>query len=77
MRDLTILGAGISGLTTALFLAKSLPASTRIRILEGSERAGGWMHSVERNGFILERGTRSLTPHFRNRQALGHLVCIA
>ncbi|MBS0603809.1 MAG: protoporphyrinogen oxidase [Verrucomicrobia bacterium] len=53
-----ILGAGISGLTTAWYLSKTgVPLD--IVILEKSPRAGGWMHTDHTTGFHFEKGPRT------------------
>lgn len=53
-----ILGAGISGLTTAWYLNKTgLPLE--ITILEKSSRAGGWLHTDHTTGFHFEKGPRT------------------
>ncbi|KAL7790426.1 hypothetical protein V8C37DRAFT_403451 [Trichoderma ceciliae] len=64
-----VLGGGLTGLTTAYYLAKWLPSTTKITLLEGSDRLGGWIRtdripvkvgSVE--GVVnFERGPRSLS----------------
>ena len=53
-----ILGAGISGLSTAWYLSRTgLPLE--ITILEKSSRAGGWMHTDHTTGFHFEKGPRT------------------
>ncbi len=53
-----ILGAGISGLSTAWYLSKTgLPLD--IVILEKSARAGGWLHTDHTTGFHFEKGPRT------------------
>lgn len=53
-----ILGAGISGLTTAWNLNRTgLPLD--IVILEKSARAGGWLHTDHTTGFHFEKGPRT------------------
>ncbi|KAF9407398.1 hypothetical protein BGZ94_002709 [Podila epigama] len=66
---IAILGGGISGLSTAWYLAKAAPASVSISLLEGSHRTGGWLHSDREQdsqhpggSILLERGPRSLRP---------------
>lgn len=53
-----ILGAGISGLTTAWHLCKTgVPLD--ITILEKSARFGGWLHTDHTTGFHFEKGPRT------------------
>jgi oxygen-dependent protoporphyrinogen oxidase len=57
-RRVIILGAGISGLTTAWYLSKTgVPLD--IAILEKSARAGGWLHTDHTTGFHFEKGPRT------------------
>lgn len=55
--DSIIIGAGISGLSTAYYLKK---AGQNILLLEASERVGGVIQSLDADGFLLERGPNSL-----------------
>jgi oxygen-dependent protoporphyrinogen oxidase len=66
---IAVLGGGISGLSTAWYLARSAPANVSITLLEGSKRTGGWVHSERINdpqhaggSILLEHGPRSLRP---------------
>src|SRR6478609_4548698 len=54
---ITIIGAGISGLSLAWHLQKQGKA---YRILEASSSAGGYIGSETINGYILEKGPNSL-----------------
>lgn len=57
-KKVIILGAGISGLSTAWYLSKTgLPLD--ITILEKSARAGGWLHTDHTQGFHFEKGPRA------------------
>lgn len=62
-----VVGAGITGLTAAYHLARKYPTS-KISVLEGQSRAGGWMQSYavdlgsEYGRVVLEGGPRSLRP---------------
>ncbi|CAN6629345.1 hypothetical protein TRVA0_012S00892 [Trichomonascus vanleenenianus] len=64
-QELIILGGGISGLSLAWYTAKARP-DIRIRIVEGSNRVGGYMQSesVEVDGgkTMFEFGPRTLLP---------------
>lgn len=48
-----VIGAGITGLTTALYLKR---AGWKVTILEKTGRYGGAIHSFEENGFVYESG---------------------
>ncbi|WVQ83670.1 protoporphyrinogen oxidase [Cryptococcus sp. DSM 104549] len=74
-KHITILGAGLSGLSTAYHLSRLLPRSSRITLLEGSSREGGWIDSQRQpvgfkaeNGkvvegeVVLETGPRTIRP---------------
>lgn len=57
-KQVIILGAGISGLSSAWYLARTgLPLE--ITILEKSSRSGGWMHTDHTTGFLFEKGPRT------------------
>lgn len=51
--DAIIIGAGLTGLTTAHYLEKK---NKSFFVLEKSERVGGVIHTTKRDGFILESG---------------------
>lgn len=55
-RTFLLLGAGISGLAAALRLTELAPGAN-IVLWEKSERPGGVLHTVERNGFQFEQST--------------------
>jgi len=54
--DCLVVGAGISGLASAWFLARR---GARVRVLEAANELGGVMHSVRDNGFLVETGPNS------------------
>jgi len=56
MKDVVILGAGLTGLTTAHHLRKN---GVDLCILEKGIMAGGVIHSVTENGFTWEEGPNS------------------
>ena len=58
MKDVVILGAGITGLTTAHHLKKK---GLDFILLEKAERVGGVINTVAENGYIYEQG-----PQFRS-----------
>ena len=61
MRNIVVLGGGISGLSTAYFLQKKFP-NALIQIVE-SDHWGGWIRSVHRQDTLFETGPRTLRPH--------------
>ncbi|CAG8589214.1 6364_t:CDS:2 [Scutellospora calospora] len=63
-QNFVILGGGISGLTAAWYLARNAPPSTKITLLEASDRFGGWIQStrVGEERILFEQGPRTLRP---------------
>jgi oxygen-dependent protoporphyrinogen oxidase len=59
MKQIIILGAGISGLTAAWQMKKTYGSNVNIRIIEKSSRAGGWIKTTKEKGFLFEQGSRS------------------
>src|SRR5262250_2187161 len=53
-----VVGAGISGLTTAYALQKS---GIGVRVVEAGARPGGVIQSVKRDGYLLECGPQSFS----------------
>lgn len=51
--DVLIIGAGLTGLTTAFSLAQK---GKKVRVLERMDRAGGQILTHEENGFVFESG---------------------
>lgn len=64
---ITIIGAGISGLTTAVYLHKK---GYKVQILEASDRAGGRIKTDLVNGFLLDRGFQVLLTEYPEAKAL-------
>jgi oxygen-dependent protoporphyrinogen oxidase len=54
--DIIIIGAGLTGLTSAYYLKK---AGLNIKILEKDSRTGGVINTSSENGFIYEHGPNS------------------
>ncbi|MFC5529913.1 protoporphyrinogen oxidase [Cohnella yongneupensis] len=57
-----VLGGGITGLSAAFYLARQAAASgerLELTVLEGSRRLGGRIHTLRRDGFVIERGPDS------------------
>ncbi|KAG9326651.1 hypothetical protein KVV02_006162 [Mortierella alpina] len=66
---IAVIGGGISGLSTAWYLARTAPSNVSITLLEGTRRVGGWLQSDREKdprhpggSLLLERGPRSLRP---------------
>ena len=78
VKDVAILGGGITGLASAFYLSKQLPEA-RITIFEGSSRLGGWLHSkrvdVGNGSVVFEQGPRTLRPNVPNGLVTLDLVC--
>ncbi len=64
---ITIIGAGISGLTAAVYLHKK---GFPIQILEASDRAGGRIKTDITDGFRLDRGFQVLLTEYPETKAL-------
>ncbi len=60
MRRVAVVGAGISGLTAAWQLTRNQgQASTQVTLFEASDRTGGILETVRRDGFVVELGPDS------------------
>lgn len=69
MREVIVVGAGVSGLTAAWELRA---AGVEALTLEASSRPGGRIHSGEVNGCTVERGANFLTDAYRVIPELAH-----
>lgn len=61
-KQITIVGGGITGLSTAFYLQRELQAQqidAKIVVAEASPSFGGRIHTRERDGFIFEKGPDS------------------
>lgn len=61
IKNVAIIGAGISGLSFAYYLKKYHP-STKFTIYEKSEKAGGVVYSEQKEGCVFEWGPRGIRP---------------
>ncbi|KAJ2801686.1 oxygen-dependent protoporphyrinogen oxidase, partial [Coemansia furcata] len=79
MAGFTVLGGGISGLSTAWYLAQRLPRTATITLVEGSDRLGGWVRTEQRTAggaaVLAEKGPRTLRTG-SSREALAVLELI-
>lgn len=61
-KSIAIIGGGITGLTAAFYLEKYMEANNvpyKIQLLESRSRLGGKIETVQREGFLIERGPDS------------------
>jgi oxygen-dependent protoporphyrinogen oxidase len=70
MLRIAILGAGISGLATGWFLKQFLGAHIELTIIEKAQRPGGWIETVQKEGFLFEQGPRSCRTKGVGRETL-------
>ena len=54
--DVVIVGAGVSGLTTAYYLKKK---GLQVHVLEKDSRTGGAIQTKKVHGFLVEQGANS------------------
>lgn len=62
VRQVAVLGGGITGLSAAFYLlklAREQGDSVEVTVVEGSDRLGGRIHTLRRDGFVIERGPDS------------------
>lgn len=60
MKHIIILGGGITGLALGWFLKNQAKEAIHLTILEKSERVGGWIQTIKKNGFLFELGPHSI-----------------
>ena len=59
--DHLIVGGGPAGLAHAFWSLRADP-SRELAVLEAADRAGGWVHTLRRDGFTMELGPQALRP---------------
>ncbi len=62
IRRVAVLGGGITGLSAAFYLRKlagERGEKIEVTVIEGSNRLGGIIHTLRRDGFVIERGPDS------------------
>jgi protoporphyrinogen/coproporphyrinogen III oxidase len=62
-KKVVIIGGGITGLATAYYLQKEIKEKAlplEVKLFEASNRFGGVIHTVKKDGFIIEKGPDSL-----------------
>lgn len=59
--DVVVVGAGISGLSTAQSLVSRRP-QVRLLVAEAEDRVGGSLCTVKKGGYVWERGPNSVAP---------------
>ena len=71
--DTVVIGAGVSGLSTAFTLGRSSPG-VRMLVTEARDRVGGNITTRQENGYIWEEGLGPLRPVGQGAQgaAQGH-----
>ncbi len=69
VKDVAVLGGGITGLATAFYASQQLP-DAKITLYESSSRLGGWLESkyidVGNGQVVFEQGPRNLRPNMPN-----------
>ncbi|KAI9271380.1 protoporphyrinogen oxidase [Sporodiniella umbellata] len=77
-----VLGGGISGLSAAYYLARMAPSTTKITLIEGKKRLGGWIESCrvkasddhQKDPILFEAGPRTLRPEGTNGAVLLEMI---
>lgn len=70
MKNIVILGGGISGLALLWYLKKRLKNAASIILLEKSSRVGGWIRTIQKEGFLFEQGPHSYRGGIQGRATL-------
>ncbi len=67
---IVILGAGIAGLATAWYLQRFSKGGFKITLVEKTARVGGWIETIEKDGFLFENGPRGFRPKGKGKKTL-------
>jgi len=62
-KKVVIIGGGITGLATAYYLQKEIKEKglpVEVKLFEASNRFGGVINTVKKDGFIIEKGPDSI-----------------
>lgn len=59
---IAVLGGGISGLSLAYFLKSFYGKRVEVHLFEKSNRCGGWIQTIQKDGFDFELGPRGFRP---------------
>lgn len=62
-KRVVVVGGGITGITTAYYLqkeAREKSLSIEVKLIEASERLGGVIQTIKRDGFTIEKGPDSI-----------------
>ena len=79
-RKAVVIGGGITGLTAAFYLqqtAREQQYPLGVVVVESSLRLGGKIHTMRKDGFIVERGPESFIDDAENASRLAHDLGIA
>ena len=70
MKKVVVVGAGLAGLTTALYLERS---GFEVSVLEASDRVGGRVATDDIDGFLCDRGFQVINPNYAEIRRLNIL----
>jgi hypothetical protein len=69
-KSVVIVGAGLAGLTCAIYLQRS---GANVTVLESSDRAGGRVKTDSVNGFLFDQGFQVINPSYSEIKRLNAL----
>lgn len=76
-RTVVIIGGGITGVTAAYYLQKTIKEQQlplECKLIEATHRLGGKVQTVIRDGFVIERGPDSFLARKTSASRLAHEV---